>query len=187
MLECFVFLNVSGLLNETFQTIFSTESLPSHSSLPWVLLPSCLHHISHPFPPVHTCLYSDFIFTRTYTAWMTYCQQLPVDLYYSIPAVVGQSGGAYCSNTCQISMDLRRHFIMKTVILVPVILNLEPFRDKYVTSFSTCSVSGREKDVVQQERKTERRRAWRRSLSVCSTWYFLHFKTPELCCCQHDG
>lgn len=86
-----------------------------HTSFPWVssYLPSFIIYLTSP-PLVHTCLCALFIFTRTYTAGMTYCQQLRVDLYYSIsPPVVGQSGSA---PACQINMDLRRRLIMKTVI-----------------------------------------------------------------------
>lgn len=63
----------------TYCHLFPHTSFPRVSSY----LPSFIIYLTSP-PLVHTCLCALFIFTRTYTARMTYCQQLRVDLYYSI-------------------------------------------------------------------------------------------------------
>lgn len=76
------------LLFITLKTInfhFSFRSLP-----PLCPISSHPRHISSLPSCPHLSVYS-FIFTRTYTARMTYCRQFPPDLYHSIFAVVVQS------------------------------------------------------------------------------------------------
>lgn len=154
-----------------FWTSFSylLSSLPSHFLPPSVLLPPFLHHISHlssSCPHLSMCafyfykdIYSQDDILPAIACWLV--------LQY-FPPVVGQSGSA---PACQINMDLRRRFIMKTVIF------FFTRRWRRTSSSPPSPAPARsarvKKDVaLQEERKTERRRAWRRSSSVCSTWYF---------------
>lgn len=52
------------------------------------------HHISPPRPSCPHLSMCGFIFTRTYTAGLIYCQRFPEDLRRSIPALVDRSGSA---------------------------------------------------------------------------------------------
>lgn len=185
-----------GIMGRTswFSVQYLRLGLPP-SLLPSVLLPSRLSsYISPPSSCPHSSLYG-FIFTGTYTAQ---ADILPAIACWSVLQYSRSWWPKWShSAACQMSMDLRCLFVHgKTVIplftfFASVILSLpersQVLRHPRLSLFLSLSVSGSEIDAVRQEIKTERRRAWRRSLSACRSWYFLHFKTPELRCCQRDG
>lgn len=144
--------------------------------------PSFLHHISQPFLFVHTCLCTVlFLQGHIQPGWHTTSSCLLTCITVLLLLL------AKVVDKYQINMDLKCHFIMKTVIFVSIVLNLQPFSDETLPASSVLALSVKVKKMWHNRKEKQCRRAWRRSLSLCSTWYFLHFKTLELYCCQHDG
>lgn len=151
-----------------------------HTLLPLcVLFPSFLHHSYLPpsllstLKSVQVYFYKD-IYSRDDIRPAISCQLVSQYSCLSVGKVVMLQ---YLSR-----IDLRCHWIMETSSFFHYqLLNSQPFNNKVPMSSSIPALLLRAKGGLNRKgRKTGSRGAGGRILSVCSTWYFLHFKTPEL-------
>lgn len=153
---------------------------------PFTSVSSFLPHISHPTPLVHTCICALlFLQGHILPGWLTASNCLLTSITVFLLLLAKRVMLQYLSNKHGFKVVSDRQKCDFSFSISGI--ELATFQWQDITCFfNTCSVSTSRKRCGTT-RKKRCRGAWKRSLSMCSTWYFLHFKTLELYCCQHDG